>query len=85
MSKLIFVLAAIEIVAFVVDAVNQGMPQGPLLTGFAPAKHEAGFAPERQEADFAPEMREAAFAPEVKNTKTERATQDRGPQEPPRH
>ncbi|KAH7713754.1 hypothetical protein AAVH_18888 [Aphelenchoides avenae] len=75
MSKLLFVLASIAIVAFVVDAVNQGMPQGPVLTGFAPAKHEAIFTPEK---------REAAFAPEEKNTKTERATQDGGPQGPPR-
>ncbi|KAH7680454.1 hypothetical protein AAVH_41171 [Aphelenchoides avenae] len=73
MSRLLFVLTAIAIVAFVVDAVNQGMPQGPHHT--APGKREAGVAPAK---------REASFASEGEIRKPNLATQDRGPQGPPR-
>ncbi|KAH7713753.1 hypothetical protein AAVH_18887 [Aphelenchoides avenae] len=69
MSKILVALAAIAIVAFVVDAVNQGKQQGHL-TGFAAGKK-------------APEKREAGFAPEGGNAKPKRATDEHGPEPPP--
>ncbi|KAH7696118.1 hypothetical protein AAVH_36814 [Aphelenchoides avenae] len=72
MSKVLFALIAIAIVAFVVDAVNQGKQQGQHLTG---VNANAGVKVGKRDASFAGDKskpkREAAFAGEKAKPKRE--------------